>query len=672
MDDPGVEVDRQTIEEDDDDARIRFSGLAVGTPESPIEYVAVAGDENELYDSSTTTVTLYQPGQTEDSINTISLESDLEPQDIQVDGFDEDSEEFVDGAALLADGNLDNTATFAVASQTQDPGDLAADRSVNEDVEVTVTTDDPDVPQVASLVDPDTGEATDEIELTITPDSDASEADGETVWSYETFEVTAEDAHEESMTVDGDVNPLVDNTIEAVTEDVADQTYDTAEVTYVLEGEDVVHGEVRHSETGEPIEDAEVWVTYDGQTNETLEFTEETFVNDGDEAFLTTTTNEDGSYSIDGVAGTEEGTDLTLYAKYDDEEDPSEYNNIDLTDTTLADEHVAYVNEDVTVDDGGYGDNIGQTHVEFVVFPDDITFDYDLDVTLVNEDGDLVKEDEIRTGDEIEVVANVTAISQATGDEGSAMGQEVDLDLVDPDGQYSITPAAFGELADTSPDVDQQHEDGTTFANTTFVADGTNTGTANITAETWNDDGEVFSTDDGDEVNDESDQAQVEVFTAYTVTGDVVNEFNENIQNATVELRDPVSEETLYETTSGSQGSYSFTNVESGEAYNLWAEAYDEDDATVTNEISLTEDLNSPIGGADIVLEGAVPDGAVPDDDDSEDDNETDNGDEVPEVVEPYYDAEDDSVDISTALIDWQNDDFDDISSVLIEWQNRG
>jgi hypothetical protein len=263
-------------------------------------------------------------------------------------------------------------------------------------------------------------------------------------------------------------------------------------------------------------------------------------------------------------------------------------------------------------------------------FTPDVVLSYDLDVSVRDENGDLVEIEEVPVDEDREVVVNVTATDQLTGNQFPVpSGQEIDLSLLDDaatqsriDGNDPTSGSPnFGELLDETVVVNQQHPDGTEYASTTFEADPVNTGVANISASTQNDDGTVFETRDGSGAgtNDRGDQAQIEVFDTVEITGDVVNEDQQNIEGARVllfddDVSDPTSvesgdSEVIKEAVTGSDGSYAFVDVRTGEDYEIRAIALDANGNRVSNTRRIQNGdpvFNTP-PGQDIVVQGASP-----------------------------------------------------------------
>jgi surface glycoprotein (TIGR04207 family) len=256
-------------------------------------------------------------------------------------------------------------------------------------------------------------------------------------------------------------------------------------------------------------------------------------------------------------------------------------------------------------------------------FEVDITYSYDLEVVVREDDGSWDDDTRIETGSSTDVgvlvqASNLEDGSSVPADSDVLQGQEITLSNEGP-----ATDA--GDLASTTLTVDDNITLGGTeyaLATTTYNADAINAGTTNISASTTNDDGDLYETDPaGVGNNDEGDQAQIEVFKTIEVTGDVVNENDDNVKGARVLLfetntvNDPTNltegdENVTAVTNTGVEGSYVFTDVETGTEYSIKAIALDGDGNRVTNIRQLNDGnpVNTALGGEDIVVIGASPD----------------------------------------------------------------
>ncbi|MDB2265823.1 carboxypeptidase-like regulatory domain-containing protein [Halorubrum ezzemoulense] len=557
-----------------DQGRVTFSDLAVGAASNnPINYVAVAGNQTDILESTTTTISLFEPTQTSDS-STVTLRSALEPQNVSVAAWNEQSESVTGNiSTLLADGSVDNTATYVVYSQTQ--GDTAQNQPVNSDVQVDLTTSaiDPTGLNVANFVDENGNDAGQSLSVTITPDSETTTINGET-YSYETFRVSAVGANESTMTT-GTINPVVLNQINAdAGTDVANDATDAAQVQYVLEGEEAISGEV-YNRDGESIEGATVWAAYEG-SNQSVEFSEETFVNEDGEPFLATTTNADGDYVIPGLAG--DNTSVTIYAT------AQGYNRLNLTDTSV-DRFVAAEEAEQT----GGPDELSEEH-NLVLTGIEVTPEYRVTLSAEDSDGNfadsidmpIVSERDVQVT--VEVKADNEPDSAFTPIENSTLTNEVEVD-------FSSSNTVIGAVADDPLTADS----GTS---TTSFESTRSTGTTTLTANVTNDEGTTFS-----------DTAEIEVFGVGEITGQIINDEEpaDNLPNATVTLfrvESNGTETELRSTQTGPDGSYSFTNVETSETYRVEGE--------FDGSTGFTEVIKNSAGtsNADVVIVDVAPDPA--------------------------------------------------------------
>lgn len=587
----------------DADGDVRFSGLATGTSDTnQIAYTAQAVPDSTDFSSTTTTRGLYSPTQTSDSSELV-LESALEPEAFGVGAFDGDTEEIVgDSRTLFGNGEFDNQGEFAVFAQTQSENE--ENQPVNDDVEVTLTVDNTTSSDPLRFVDPDNaGENTTTIDLTITPDSPTANIDGNDstgVYSYETFSVTADNA--DSDTLD---DPITTEDFNASTSDIGTRDVDvdpdvtatsdntvassglTNSVSYVLQGEQTVTGEVRDGISQDELEGVNVWVAYEGQSDKSYEFINSTFRDSDDEPFLSTTSASDGAYTIRGLAGTD--TNFTVYAY---SEDTQEYNRINVSGSaangSFTNGAVAHRQNLTTGSDTG--DAV--TH-DIPLFEEEIDYEYRLNATVQDSDGEQAKSVEVpqegtRT---VEVAVEQQPLNQPGDWTTASDGQEITLDLE----ANPTSPSAVGELADTTLETSA----GT--VETTFEAFNAGSGTVNVTAETENDDGTTANTTAGE-------QAQIEVFGTATITGDIVNDNSENIVNATVELYETAdtSGEPVAEDRTGAAGSFAFTEIDdepipTGGTYTVLA--IDEEGNSQTRTFG---PLTAGTNDGDIVIVGGV------------------------------------------------------------------
>ncbi|WP_246084367.1 COG1470 family protein [Salinadaptatus halalkaliphilus] len=236
----------------------------------------------------------------------------------------------------------------------------------------------------------------------------------------------------------------------------------------------------------------------------------------------------------------------------------------------------------------------GQLNTDLSVqeFEPDREVIYDLDVTVADEE----KYTEIPFEGETEV--QVTAQQRLAGEDEDAFDDATGVDLVLDRVDMGTNVDELGTLADTTVTT---NDDG--VATTTFeavVQQEGDPGELNISAalEEETAEGENFATEDEEE-------AQIEVFGAGEITGDVVDESGDNfggIDRATVELYDRDigydEEDRLQEVETGPEGSFTFTEVETGNDYRVIAEF---DGETGYTDV---DDLSGGTTNADVVITG--------------------------------------------------------------------
>lgn len=458
-----------------------------------------------------------------------TVEFNLEADNIRVERFDGQSVAGQTTSTLLADGQSDNTAQYAViienSSVAEDTSTSINESSFSRDIDLSFSGSGN--PVVGDFVD--NGEDNPTTTVTTTRRGDIDN-DGVTE-SFQVFEVTADEANESTLGSE----PIVTNNIEANAA-ASSLSNGEASVQYVLEGNDVITGEITTPSGG--LENASVWVSYPGQSNQSLAFTQETFVNNGD-AFLTDTSVEDGDYTIDGLALPNSGA-VTLYVIAEDRR----FNRLNRTDEAVG----QFVAAEYSLDSSSFtnsGDR-EQTDQRVTIFQEETDFEYRLNVTADNADGNPVKSADVAQGDSRDVT--VTVEQKPLNREGSFVaadsGQEVSLSLTDP-GQ--------GELENTTLVTDSNGEN-----STSFLAGSAASGTTNVTASVQNSTGETFESTD-------SEQAEINVFGAAAITGDVVNGDSQNLPNATVRLYDAADtnlETPLVTVTAGEFGSYTISEID--------------------------------------------------------------------------------------------------------------
>jgi hypothetical protein len=198
-------------------------------------------------------------------------------------------------------------------------------------------------------------------------------------------------------------------------------------------------------------------------------------------------------------------------------------------------------------------------------------------VTVANADGTQVKSTEVPDGNTREV--QVTVTGGPTGADQSEFsplgGESVNLELVDTDG------VTVGQLTDSDNTV-ITNDNG--VASTTFTAPINVDEDTNVSASTSNANGVLFETNStlGQNLNDDGDQAEIEVFTTGTLTGDIRDQNEVLIQNddlvVSLEERNTTSGEfeEIRPPTSAPDGQYNFENLETGEEYRVNAEFQNE------------------------------------------------------------------------------------------------
>lgn len=609
-----------TKELGDSQSTTTFDNLALGNSSddnSHVEYVLYAEKKN--FESDTTQEALHHPNN-DGPTRALTLESALEAQHLEIARVNSDGE-LVSGdqGSLLADGESANSQTFAVVTQNQADegisGELEADLDISDEA-----LDLDGIGQGDSVGDFIDNETLDQ-ETTVTingsdtatvDDSFDKVSEGEV--SYATFDVTADNATRDWLE-SNDLDPIADQPFDAEAENESGDTLsDSGDVTYFLKGDRATQHQVADSD-GDPVDNATVWVAYEDAPQE-LDNVEDIVDQNGDD-FLVAETNEDGNAVIDGIIGTAD-TDSPSFNVYVQEDGYNIFNS--STETTSDGDDLATetaIEEDYYVADYEVGNHIegdegsGEDDVySHVLYQTPQA--YDLNVTVADEDGDFVKSTEIPDTESREVQIEVT--SGETGEDVEdftpAANQELDLELLNDSG--------VANLDDTTVTTD---DDG--VATTTIAGEETQSGTVNISASTTNADGTEYRTDTStDSINEVGDQAEVEIFTAANIEGDVVDENNEGVPGAEVvlEVENSTGAFVQYDnrsTTAGSDGSFTFQNVPTGNDYRVVGTFTDEatgDEYQGFNEGQL-EDLQSGTTTAGISLELDIDDVEVPDED---------------------------------------------------------
>jgi surface glycoprotein (TIGR04207 family) len=336
-------------------------------------------------------------------------------------------------------------------------------------------------------------------------------------------------------------------------------------------GNAVLQGEVTTNES-EIVQDATVWVAYDGQ-NQTLANAQESA------PFLVSGVDSEGKYTIEGIDASQ--GEVNIYV------DAPGFNGVNLTDTSNDLDFVA-ANETEKDLTGGQTQN----H-DITIFPGGPAQEFRLNVTV--DDGNKA----VDVPEDGQVTADVSVEQRP---EGSSTGY-----VAAENQEIAVSTVQNGTL---SPETTNVTTDDNGSAQVTFSAE--NTGATNITALTENRDSDNFSASGSEEAN-------VAVFGTAEITGDVVNEDDEPLAagQATVQLFvnrsdtfEPVQIDGTNRTSEiGSGGSYVFTNVRSGERYQMVATA---DNVGTDNQTvgSATTVENVPAGTTtnDIVVVGVEPD----------------------------------------------------------------
>jgi surface glycoprotein (TIGR04207 family) len=541
----------------------------------------------------------------------IRLRSDLAATKVGVGLFDREQNEIVgDSAALLADGQFDERVELAVYAQAQNLTESVAPAAPS-DTTATLTVSDLDGQAgifgsgEGAFIDPDNDEealSNRNIELnsgTVSVDAvdtgvDASatvsssngfDPDGNVALG--TFNVTAGDATEQEVrdfanaVAQGNITAEIDA---SDTPDGSASISDTAGLTYFVEGEKSTQHQVLDTD-GNPIEGATVFISYQGAP-QNLEDVED-FQNDAGESFLVAQSNEDGIAVIPGLVPD------TTYNVYVQE------NGFNIFNSSTAPAAAGTLSAETNIDSGTFvADYTLNQIIDSTNDADGSGFsevyahtlrqraqDIRLSVTVANADGTQVKSTEIPDGNTREV--QVTVTGGPTGADQSEFsplgGQPVDLELVDTDG------VTVGQL--NAPD-NQVTTNSNGVASTTFTAPVNVAEDTNVSASTSNANNELFETNStlGQNLNDDSDQAEIEVFTTGTLTGDIRDQNEVLIQDDDLlvsleEFNTTSGEfEEIRPPTSAPDGQYNFEDLETGEQYRVNAEFQNETGfATVDN-----------------------------------------------------------------------------------------
>lgn len=644
---------------------------------------------------SFSTVREVTPGGTE-TID-VTLQSNIFPEKVGVALWDSEEEEVIgDAAALLADGEFDNQAELVVFTQSQINGSLADEAF---DAELTLEDTGGDFAFLGTgdgiFVDDDVDPVNTSESLTLTLDGDSPVADvgafnvddfpviddatiGDAEFqdgdvSYETFNITAGNASAEDVEdiANAVATGQINASIEETGQDRSTTLNDTADVTYFVEGDRSTQHQVVDTDA-EPIENATVWAIYDGAPQD-LDDVEE-FVNNDGEAFLVDETNEDGIAVIPGLVSSEEANgafspEFNVYVVADG------FNVFNATEEGLPlsdGEFIAdYTLNNAIEESEGSGDAKVFSHVLR-----ETAQDFDLNVTV--DDGQ--KSTSVPSGEQVDIEVEVLSgeVGQDPGEFTPIENQEIDIELTN----------ATGSLIGADDDgVVTVETDANGTAEATFTSGEGIEGTTNVTASTTNVNGDeyVTETDEGQSINSDADQAEITVFGVGELTGDVVDDEDQNVPGAdvTLTIRDdgefvaPDETDLLpddYDNTrtTGQTGSFAFVNLPTGEDYRVVAE-FTSFDGTTFSGFAVENDLDAGSNNADIVIQDLVID-----------EEENDNNENSEQTAVEFYDEDADgeisNVEVLNAVEDWQNGDgyfagLDDteanvaILSVIDAWQ---
>ncbi|TQQ82041.1 surface glycoprotein [Halonotius roseus] len=229
-----------------------------------------------------------------------------------------------------------------------------------------------------------------------------------------------------------------------------------------------------------------------------------------------------------------------------------------------------------------------------------IDIQYDLDATVEDADGEQVKETNIAQGNDRTVEVQVSSSEVGANEEPTPVGAGVELDdlsLIDnPTDPNSVGSLDFDNL--------ETNEDGVVTA--TFEAASAGDGTVNVTASASDDTAGGASTTG-------SQQAEVTVFGAATITGDVVNENGNNLPGATLRLYKNANDvdvdgAAVSTVEAGDEGSYTFIeNQTSGERLQSGQDWVVEAEFDGDTETRAFNDISTGTNDGDIVIVGGDP-----------------------------------------------------------------
>lgn len=644
----------------------------------------------------------------ETSTQNIRIESNLQPAELGLAAVELDDDGNVetvigDGAALLADGQLDNNVTFIAFAQSQTGGAVT-------DNDVDLTHDGSGVFDGTNgifRVEDGDGGFTNSSTTTVTLDSETTlnasdvqssyadedefedslvDPDGEV--SVATFEITADAVDEDflegtDVNVDSDflenfaINAEVDTNgdLDVDADDATDiENFDSesradftgtpdtltisSDALYFVEGDKSVSGDVRTAGNNDNRENVTVYAIYDAAPDQSLD-TVSDFLNSDGESFLVDTSSE-GGYEITGLAG--DGTEFTLYAV------ENGFNSVpsDATDQSITTSVAAAEGLTTSAD----GRDVTQ---DLVMQPE--VQEYQIDVTAEDFDSQefekVARQPAASANSEVRIEVN----SRAEGDSAAEFtpapaGTEVELELFDTANPDAEIGSSLNETATVQ-------NDGLAFAEFTPAVQDDET--LNVSATVTNADGDEYVTNDDegefasdDELNTDANQSQIQVFRTGELTGDVVDEDDQNVANASVELlvrddgtsgsfvapsessvSDQLPSAVVGDNTrvTGPGGSYAFINLPTeGIDYRVEA-TFQPEDETFTGFAEQGEgSFSAGTNNADIVITGLVVDDGG------------NNGADAPELSE--YQNEDGEVEI-----DGLRDAIDDFTEGRIDIQ---
>lgn len=492
-------------------------------------------------------------GQNETEEILVTLESNRYANNLSVGVWDASNmRDAGENATLLANNESDTKVTYVVYADDQlnDP--------LNTSLDVTLQFTN-GTATVGDFVDNDTIDQSTTVTI---PASQTADVDGDgNDESYALVEVTSDNASQTSFTSAGHLGPIrTENFNATATNSQGTPLTDPANTTYVLEGQESVSGFVSDATTNEPVEGATVWVAYQTSGNHSLEYTQDTFVNEDGNSFLVTTTDEDGHYSITGLAGDSEP--ITVYVV------ESRYNRENLTNMNNVGRFVAS-SEDATT--AGSGQTTQE--VNHVVTPVEVILEYRLTLTgEVSADNqppmwsDAIEMPTQRTRD-----LNLTIEVKTQTEPDSAFEPIEESDLVDSANvTFNVTSGrASGDVSSPSESiaaaneievpVSQSQDEGLVrFESSRTV------GSSTVEASVTNTNDTTFT-----------DTMTVDVFGVGQVSGDVANEDDQVLPFADVELRQFNTSSGEYETfdttEAGPEGHYSFGGVPTGFEYEVIA-----------------------------------------------------------------------------------------------------